>query len=150
MARALIGPPAGGGLYHRFGFRGPFILGIIVTAFDLVGRLLIIEKADADAYREESIVGMSSVDKEETDQPGKFVGKPREAPPVPAVTQLSTISSIDDTVTVMPTGSPATEAPLSDTSAEDATGSLTLFGVLWKLAKSPRAVAVMISTLVYG
>lgn len=49
--RILLGPPVGGALYERFGFRGPFILGIIFAFVDLVGRLFIIEvkpQAEAD------------------------------------------------------------------------------------------------------
>lgn len=47
MARFLIGPPVGGALYSAFGYRAPFIFGIIVTVIDFVGRLLIIERKDA-------------------------------------------------------------------------------------------------------
>ncbi|KAJ7630470.1 MFS general substrate transporter, partial [Roridomyces roridus] len=43
----LAGPPIGGALYTRFGFRGPFISGIILALLDLIGRLLIIERKDA-------------------------------------------------------------------------------------------------------
>ncbi|KAJ7748535.1 major facilitator superfamily domain-containing protein [Mycena maculata] len=43
----LAGPPVGGALYSRFGFRGPFIGGIILALIDLIGRLLIIERKDA-------------------------------------------------------------------------------------------------------
>ncbi|KAI0733937.1 MFS general substrate transporter [Fomitopsis betulina] len=43
----LIGPPVSGSLYDRFGFHGPFIFGIIVTAFDLIGRFSIIERKHA-------------------------------------------------------------------------------------------------------
>lgn len=45
--RFLIGPPVSGSLYDRFGFHGPFIFGIIVTAFDLIGRFSIIERKHA-------------------------------------------------------------------------------------------------------
>ncbi|KAH9943878.1 major facilitator superfamily domain-containing protein [Amylocystis lapponica] len=40
---ALIGPPVGGALYDRWGYRAPFIFAIIFTVFDFAGRLLIIE-----------------------------------------------------------------------------------------------------------
>ncbi|KAJ7630469.1 MFS general substrate transporter [Roridomyces roridus] len=43
----LAGPPIGGALYTRFGFRGPFISGIIIALVDLIGRLLVIERKDA-------------------------------------------------------------------------------------------------------
>lgn len=43
----LAGPPIGGALYSHFGYRAPFICGIAVAFFDLIGRLLIIERKDA-------------------------------------------------------------------------------------------------------
>ncbi|EPS99595.1 hypothetical protein FOMPIDRAFT_1124177 [Fomitopsis schrenkii] len=43
----LLGPPVAGALYDKFGFHGPFIFGIIVTAVDLIGRFLIIERKHA-------------------------------------------------------------------------------------------------------
>ncbi len=43
----LIGPPVGGALYTRFGFRGPCIFGIITAFLDLVARLIVIERKDA-------------------------------------------------------------------------------------------------------
>ncbi|KAJ7071382.1 MFS general substrate transporter [Mycena amicta] len=43
----LAGPPIGGALYGRWGWRAPFIFGVIMAVFDLVGRLLIIERKDA-------------------------------------------------------------------------------------------------------
>ncbi|KAL5495566.1 hypothetical protein ACEPAI_1029 [Sanghuangporus weigelae] len=43
----LAAPPVGGALYDRFGFRSPFIFGIIVTGFDFLGRLLVVERKDA-------------------------------------------------------------------------------------------------------
>lgn len=43
----LIGPPIGGSLYNRFGYRAPFIFAILVAFFDMAGRLLVIERKDA-------------------------------------------------------------------------------------------------------
>ncbi|KAK0200813.1 major facilitator superfamily domain-containing protein [Desarmillaria ectypa] len=48
---ALVGPPVGGGLYTRFGFRGPFIFGIIIAFLDLAFRFLIIEGQSASKLR---------------------------------------------------------------------------------------------------
>ncbi|GAA5994605.1 MFS transporter [Rhodotorula paludigena] len=39
-----LGPPVGGSLYRRFGFRAPFIFSLILIGVDLTMRLLIIEK----------------------------------------------------------------------------------------------------------
>ncbi|KAG8829798.1 hypothetical protein FRC17_006004, partial [Serendipita sp. 399] len=43
----LVGPPIGGVLNDKLGYRSPFIFGIAFCALDLIGRLLIIEKDDA-------------------------------------------------------------------------------------------------------
>ncbi|KAJ7596783.1 major facilitator superfamily domain-containing protein [Mycena floridula] len=43
----LIGPPAAGALYSRFGYRGPFIFVVVAAVLDLIGRLCIIERKDA-------------------------------------------------------------------------------------------------------
>ncbi|KAF9020372.1 MFS general substrate transporter [Hymenopellis radicata] len=56
----LMGPPIGGALYSRFGFRGPFILGTIFAFIDLIGRVLIIERK----------LGPSSPDEEKADAEG--------------------------------------------------------------------------------
>ncbi|KAG2345268.1 MFS general substrate transporter [Suillus weaverae] len=40
----LVGSPAGGALYSRFGFRAPFIFGAICAVADLILRLLLIER----------------------------------------------------------------------------------------------------------
>ncbi|OBZ73324.1 putative MFS-type transporter C18.02 [Grifola frondosa] len=41
---SLIGPPVGGGLYARWGYRAPFIFVVILTLFDFLGRVLITEQ----------------------------------------------------------------------------------------------------------
>ncbi|KAH8120525.1 MFS general substrate transporter, partial [Phellopilus nigrolimitatus] len=43
----LAAPPIGGALYDRFGFRAPFIFGIIFATLDFLGRILVIERKDA-------------------------------------------------------------------------------------------------------
>ena len=43
----LIAPPVAGVLYQRWGFRAPFIFGIVATAIDLLARLLLIERHEA-------------------------------------------------------------------------------------------------------
>ena len=44
---SLVGPPVAGALYKHWGFRAPFIFGIIVTGIDLLVRLLLIERHEA-------------------------------------------------------------------------------------------------------
>ncbi len=43
----LVGPPAGGALFKRFGIRSPCIFGVVVISVDLIGRLLLIERREA-------------------------------------------------------------------------------------------------------
>ena len=43
----LAGPPLGGVLAAKLGYRAPFILSISVCVFDLVGRLFVLEKHEA-------------------------------------------------------------------------------------------------------
>ncbi|BGP15368.1 hypothetical protein JCM10213v2_003336 [Rhodosporidiobolus nylandii] len=45
-----IGPPVGGTMYDRLGYRAPFIFSLCLVAFDLFLRLLIIEKHQALRY----------------------------------------------------------------------------------------------------
>lgn len=59
----LAAPPISGVLYERFGFRAPFIFGIIVTAVDLVLRLLVIERKDALKWgHDPAIIRMSGTE----------------------------------------------------------------------------------------
>jgi predicted MFS family arabinose efflux permease len=46
----LAGPPLGGILSEKAGYRSPFILSMSVCALDLVGRLFIIEKDEAEKW----------------------------------------------------------------------------------------------------
>ena len=43
----LIGSPVAGTLYQRWGFRAPFIFGILITGLELLVRLLLIERHEA-------------------------------------------------------------------------------------------------------
>ncbi|KAI0719113.1 major facilitator superfamily domain-containing protein [Cerioporus squamosus] len=53
----LVGPPVAGALDDRFGFRGPFIFGVIVTALEFICRLLIVERKDAICW-DSSLTGL--------------------------------------------------------------------------------------------
>jgi len=75
----LAGPPIGGALYTRFGFRGPFICGIIVSVFDLIGRLLIIERKDALRWN----IDPAAVDEGELDEKKTAAGPNPPANPAP-------------------------------------------------------------------
>ncbi|KAJ7022040.1 MFS general substrate transporter [Mycena alexandri] len=81
----LAGPPVGGALYTRFGYRGPFICGIILSLFDLIGRLLIIERKDALRWNIDPAAPIppanGGVDEEKsTDTPSPAPAQPSSSP----------------------------------------------------------------------
>ncbi|KIJ65803.1 hypothetical protein HYDPIDRAFT_109824 [Hydnomerulius pinastri MD-312] len=51
----LLGPPVGGALYGRWGYKSPFIFGIIFTAVDLVGRVLVDDRPGSSNSVETSV-----------------------------------------------------------------------------------------------
>ncbi|KAJ8085084.1 hypothetical protein PM082_003866 [Marasmius tenuissimus] len=65
----LIGPPVGGALYQRFGFRGTCIFGVAAAVADLLVRLVVIERADAIKW---------GFDPQEDDRADRHVADTRE------------------------------------------------------------------------
>lgn len=65
----IAATPLGGLLYGRLGYRAPFIFGMICAAIDLVGRILVIEKADADKWRVAEISHAAEDVKKDDKQP---------------------------------------------------------------------------------
>jgi MFS family permease len=47
----LIGPPLGGVLHAKLGYRAPFIFCIVLCFLDMIGRVLVIERETADKWR---------------------------------------------------------------------------------------------------
>ncbi|GAA6020653.1 hypothetical protein JCM10207_007811 [Rhodosporidiobolus poonsookiae] len=47
-----IGPPVGGTLYHRLGYKAPFVFSLVLVGVDMLLRLLLIEKHVARGYIE--------------------------------------------------------------------------------------------------
>lgn len=77
----LVAPPVAGALYKRFGFRAPFIFGTIVTGFDLLARLLLIERHEAMRWGVDPMaVAVSDAEKvAEVAPPGLLAGKAEQA-----------------------------------------------------------------------
>ncbi|EKM60730.1 uncharacterized protein PHACADRAFT_133462 [Phanerochaete carnosa HHB-10118-sp] len=121
---SLIGPLAGGLLYHRFGFHGPGILAVILAAVDLVGRLLIIERKDALKYGVDPAAEPEPDDSEQTAQ---------QENPVPETRAEDDKSA---------TGERAMQLPDRP--------QLSLIAVVRKLATSKRALTVMFGSAIYG
>ncbi len=138
MNSILIGPPVGGALYNKFGFRGPFILGVIVTAVDLVGRWLIIERKDALLYGLDPGALPAASAEEGVDAPG--LTKERSAP-------AEDIQLVDEGG---PNAQPNVTDNLTSQPSNNGTPKLSLLGIVGKLIRSPRAIACLFNTLVYG
>ncbi|KAJ6604148.1 major facilitator superfamily domain-containing protein [Mycena vulgaris] len=116
----LAGPPIGGALYGRFGFRGPFICGIIVSVIDLVGRLLIIERKDALRWDMDPAAAIPPVNGPELEDKKSSEGA---------------IASTDS----------ASHPP-----PEPSDIKLSLAGVMVRLLRSSRAVVIITITFLYG
>lgn len=137
-ARIVLGPPVGGLLYDRFGFRAPFLLGISIALFDLVGRLLIIESKP---------------------DPAKCVEPPSIPEGSQAVPATDTIIVSDVQTTSDQTGiaipmtprswSRANQTPDIDSECREKV-QLSLWQVLVRLSKSPRALSAMFVMVARG
>lgn len=123
----LVGPPAAGALYERWGFRAPFIFGIIITFVDLLARLLIIERKDAIKW---------GVD------PAAYTSHSDDNSP-PADSEAAAVTTeVQHTQSEKPESSPPSVTP--------AVTSYTPLGLLWRLLRSSRAMICILNTLVYG
>jgi DHA1 family solute carrier family 18 vesicular amine transporter 1/2 len=133
FCRILVGPPTAGALYGRWGFRGPFIFGIIITCVDLVARLLIIERKDAIVWGIDpaALVANPAEDDSHTD-PELIAARPATAE---VENQPSQMEKSDQM-------SPRPAAP--------AVASYTPLGLLWRLLRSSRAMICIFNTLIYG
>ncbi|KIK70387.1 hypothetical protein GYMLUDRAFT_89423 [Collybiopsis luxurians FD-317 M1] len=119
----LIGPPVGGALYSRFGFRGPCIVGIIAAVLDLTVRLMIIEQKEAVRWKqdhlsisENEMSGRSTAGKTDTENNGDHS---------PPDHQKETLETQD-------------------------TQPLSLLSVITRFSKSSRANTATFLTLIFG
>ncbi|KAG5654562.1 hypothetical protein H0H81_000087 [Sphagnurus paluster] len=140
-AGALIGPPVGGALYSRFGFRGPFIFGMAATVIDLIARLLIIERQDARKWGIDPKRIESSGANEKNNQSAEGTLEPLTVP--------------DASTGLGPQGSREPSHSGSATVAEMSTEEfkskpLSLPVVILRLSKSSRASAAFLIAFVYG
>jgi MFS family permease len=132
--RVLIGPPVGGALYQRFGFRGPFVFGMIMAVMDLIARIVVIERKEALKW---------GVD-------------PQMMP------SRDTSDPVDQTISVTVPGEKGANEREGNIGEGVITGStergeaqvevkaVSLWSVLGRLCRSPRAVNASALTLIYG
>lgn len=163
----LVGPPVSGALYDRFGFHGPFIFGIIVTAFDFIGRLLVIERkhaiqwgidpaapahreSDPETYAVEEVELKTAIEEQEA--------APASLPALDDAHSRGDNPSVDSNITAAPLD--ASYRPLDPSTSSNANDStpasqvadvrISLWAVFVKLTRSVRADSVFICTLVYA
>ncbi|KAF8213645.1 major facilitator superfamily domain-containing protein [Mycena galopus ATCC 62051] len=132
----LAGPPIGGALYSRFGYRGPFVCGIIVALFDLIGRLLIIERKDALRWNIDPAAAPVDSNEEKT------AGSPN------ATLAAAPVDADEEKAAESPNATAPVDAESPDTTQSEI--RLSLVGVMTRLFRSPRAVVVIAVTFLYG
>ena len=151
----LLGPPIGGVVYKRFGFRGVCIFGIIGAVIDLVARLIVIERKDALewGFDPQSVIlpetpenNLSSTDIQEEDTPGPPQEEAKEGTST-AIEEHNRQASIRSREVAGPQASNEKETVTGVTAT---TPQLSLFAVLIKLFKSSRAMATVVCFFVHG
>ncbi|KAL0580124.1 hypothetical protein V5O48_001900 [Marasmius crinis-equi] len=139
----LLGPPVGGALYDRFGFRGPCIFVIIACIVDLAARLIVIERKAALVWGYDP-QGVPPADVDHESSPNQQVGE-REQVAQPDRSHEASSSAA--------AGSDKKEQQNEDTTAgttEQTPVRLSLLQVLRFLLTSTRPVATIYSIFVYG
>ncbi|KAK7468483.1 hypothetical protein VKT23_002990 [Stygiomarasmius scandens] len=137
----LVGPPVGGALYERFGFRGPFIFGMIMAVLDLIARLVVVERKEALKW---------GIDPQRQHQ------KPESSPPNGSAEPALPTGAVNDgekRTVERELGEGARTAPdeKEQKRKSEAKGKpLSLMSVLGRLCKSPRAVNTSVIILIYG
>jgi hypothetical protein len=151
----LIGPPVGGALFDRFGIRGPSLFGILVISIDLIGRLLLIERREALAWECDPVADMSASyehDPISSDYAGPQYGT------FTSETGLSDQRGLQVSHISAARGADSTDS-LLDRETVDAHEALlvhiphepiSLLKVIRGLCMSSRAMAAVVSSLVYG
>lgn len=154
----MVGTPAGGTLYARFGFRAPFIFGEICTAVDLLLRLLIVERDvairwgyDPSTCRDINFVAdlqAASSPNFSSDAIGPSTS--RFTPVQPSLEQITAPADSEQ--------NPSTPDPCVPSSNHLTVSEMSLvhkpplplLSVIRLLGQSPRAVVALTMSLIYG
>lgn len=153
----MVGTPAGGSLYARFGFRAPFVFGEICAFVDLILRLLIIERDVAIKWGYDPATGKEV--NVVTDLEALPSGHPTTVPtgssqlellPVqPSVAQTSDSFNPKQNPGTLDSRTPATNN-LTTSDILPVRKPLPVLTVGRLLGQSPRAVVALTMSLIYG
>ena len=150
---SLVGPPVAGALYKRWGFKAPFIFGIIVTGIDLLARLLLIERHEAMRWGMDPMaIAASSKEKDPEAASGVTVVEKAEQPSVVPDHQPTVQALVNDPTVVGGEGSTNVEGNQTEERPERSKSHTTLLPhiALFRLMKSSRAAVCIILTLLWG
>jgi DHA1 family solute carrier family 18 vesicular amine transporter 1/2 len=144
----LLGAPVGGALYGAFGFRGPFIFGIIITVLDLIGRLLIIERKNALRYGYDPTLKMVHEKEKEADvEDGTAPTKAEKAVEGAAAQAMPAVAGAP---AIAPEEVVAEQAEGKTGAARAPPAKIGILRASVLLAKSPRAMAAYLNTFAMG
>ena len=158
-AGSFVGPPVAGTLYQCWGFRAPFIFGIIVTGIDLLARLLLIERHEAAKWGVDPTAATGSDENGPEIASGPTVLEKAELPLVP---EPEPVSQVQNGGPLVSEGEGRIKVEIEEKTTEgDQTKSqlegprrsqVTLLPhtALLRLMKSPRAVACTIVTFIWA
>ncbi|KAI0063212.1 MFS general substrate transporter [Artomyces pyxidatus] len=150
----LVGPPVGGALYTRFGFRGPIIFGVIVTFIDLLGRFLIIERYEALRWGVDpgALDTADSEAQEIKSDPTAAYGTFEGPSTQPLDPQGADSSAVPSTSNVEAPTTEKSEGARTTVSSPTVSPPprLSSMKVIAKLAKSSRALVALFNTIIYG
>jgi len=138
-------------LYARFGFRAPFVFGEICTLIDLVLRSLIIERDVAISWGYDPAIRQDvnvASDLEASSPPHHPSDALSLAPAHPLPEHSPALADPKQNPSTPDSRPPSNNLIMSDVSL--ARKSLPMLSVMRLLGQSPRAVAALIMSLVYG
>jgi len=157
---SLVGPPVAGTLYKRWGFRAPFIFGIIVTGIDLLARLLLIERHEAMRWGIDPMaIAASGKEKDPEVASGvTVVGRAERSEalePQPTTQELTSAPAVGEgdggaKAEVEEKAREGDQTERQPQESEQPRVTLLPHVVLFKLMKSPRATVSIILTLIWG
>lgn len=150
----LVGSPAGGALYTRFGFRAPFIFGEICAFVDLGLRLLIIERDVALKWGHDPSAPTAVIMKGALDASSTSDIQLSSLPTAQVHGSTTEINEVEDPMVPDKSRLPnarklsIARKPIMDPAL--VRRPIPLLSVIIKLSQSPRAMVALFMSFVYG